>query len=114
MYFPLSIYSFLYVSCLALRSVAAGVMLSPETADVAGGGAPSGGIATMIATNTIRELQLAFFLENLEHAFFNMSLTNLGKLGITGYPNDTIQVVEKIVAQEEVHLAILTNLLDDI
>jgi hypothetical protein len=54
-----------------------------------------------MARNTINGLQLALFLENLEYSFMNMSLANLTEWGITRYPNDTIQVIEKVVAVSE-------------
>jgi hypothetical protein len=95
MYFPAKIFTFVYISSLALGSAATPC---PDSIDTARGGLSSGGLSTTIATNVIKELQLAFFLENLELSFFNMSLTNLGQWGTNGYSNNTIQAIEQIAA----------------
>jgi hypothetical protein len=52
----------------------------------------------VISTDAIKELQLAFFLENLEASFFTVGLTNITGWGTDGYPNDAIQVVSKVAA----------------
>jgi len=44
---------------------------------MAGGGPPNRGIITMISAGTIRELQLAQFLENLEVLLYKTSLTDI-------------------------------------
>jgi hypothetical protein len=77
MYFPVKIFTFAYISSLALRSAATNVTPCPDSIDTAQGGLSSGGLLTTIATNVIKELQLVFFLENLELLFFNISLRNL-------------------------------------
>jgi hypothetical protein len=76
MYFPTKLSAFVYISSLALGSVATPC---PDPIDTAQGGLPSAGSLTIMTTNTIKELQLAVFVKNLELLFFNMSLTNFGK-----------------------------------
>ncbi|KAI9855635.1 MAG: hypothetical protein M1813_009681 [Trichoglossum hirsutum] len=85
--------------------------LLSSSADIAGGGLPNVGIPTLISPGAIKEFQLALFLENLESSFFNTGLTLIRKWGINGYPNDTIEVISRVAAQEKVHIATFTNLL---
>ncbi|KKY22686.1 putative sexual development protein [Phaeomoniella chlamydospora] len=109
---PAMLNAYLCASVIALANLAAGAPCS-ETVAIAGGGPPDSEIPAVLSTNAAKELQLALFLENLEVSFFNMGLTNFTESNANGYPNDTLQVVKKVAAQEVVHVESLINLLDD-
>ena len=86
------------MSSIALRSFATAAPLCSETIDTAGGGPPNSRVPTVISAGAIKELQLAYFLENLEVLFFNTSLMDIIKWGTSEYYNDTIEIVTKIAA----------------
>jgi hypothetical protein len=50
----------------------------------------------MVSKNAIKELQLAYFLENLKVSFFNVDLINLMSWGTNGYSNNTVKTVRKV------------------
>ena len=79
MYLFTDINALLYISSIALGSFATAAPLCSETIDTAGGGPPNSGVLTVISAGAIKELQLAYFLENLEVLFFNTSLTDIIK-----------------------------------
>ena len=88
----------LYISSIALGSFAITAPLCSKTIDTAGSGPPNSRIPTVISAGAIKELQLAYFLENLEVLFFNTSLTDITKWGTSEYHNNTIEIVTKIAA----------------
>ncbi|KAH7111070.1 ferritin-like domain-containing protein [Dendryphion nanum] len=85
--------------------------LCPETIDVAGGGLPNSTLPSTVSESGIREIQLAQFLENLEVEFFTTGLTNITDWGTTGYSNNSVEIVGRIAAQEQVHRESLSTLL---
>ncbi|KAF2176533.1 hypothetical protein K469DRAFT_606843 [Zopfia rhizophila CBS 207.26] len=111
MYFLTDISALFYASSFTVGGIAAAAPLCSETVDTAGGGPPNSVMPTAISAGAIKELQLAHFLENMEASFFNAGLTNITEWGTTGLPNDTIEVISKIAAQEEVHLSSIENVL---
>ncbi|KAH8799665.1 ferritin-like domain-containing protein [Xylogone sp. PMI_703] len=106
-----SINTLLCLSSIALGSFAAAAPLCSNTTDVAGGGLPNIDKPPLISPNAIKGVQLALFLENLEVSYFSTGLTNITKWGTSGYANDTIDIVSKVVTQEEVHVATFVDLL---
>lgn len=98
MYFLTDISAFFYVSSFTVGGIVAAAPLCSETIDKAGGGPPNSVVPTAISAGAIKELQLAYFLENMEASFFNSGLTNLTEWGTSGFPNDTIEVITKIAA----------------
>ena len=76
MRFSENINALLCASSISLGSLAAATPLSSQTVDTAEGGPPNA-IPTVTSTDAIKELQLAFFLENLETSFFTVGLTNI-------------------------------------
>ncbi|KIW36733.1 uncharacterized protein PV06_11029 [Exophiala oligosperma] len=89
----------------------AAVPLCSDTINGAGGGIPDRNEPPMLSAEAVKEFQLALFLENLELSYFQSGLENISTWGTAGYPNDTTKILSKIVAQEEVHVATITNLL---
>jgi hypothetical protein len=87
----------LYISFIALGSLITAMPCSQIRA-TAGGRPPNGQIPTMVSKNTIKELQLAHFLENLKVSFFNVSLINLMSWGTNEYSNNTVETVRKVAA----------------
>ena len=88
----------LYMSSIALGSFATAAPLCSNTTAIAGGGPLNSGVLTVISAGAIKELQLAHFFENLEASFFGTSLTEITKWGINEYPNDAINIINKITA----------------
>ncbi|KAF2186049.1 hypothetical protein K469DRAFT_687464 [Zopfia rhizophila CBS 207.26] len=87
-------------------------LLCPETIITAGGELPNTTLPAAISGSGIQEIQLAQFLENLEVSFFTVNSANIKKWDRGGYSNDSIEIVSKIAAQEEVHLQNLATLLN--
>ena len=98
MYLLTDISALLYASSFTVGGIAAAAPLCSETIDKAGGGPPNSVAPTVISAGAIKELQLAYFLENMEASFFNVGLTNLTEWSTSGLPNDTIEVISKIAA----------------
>ena len=94
----MDINAFLYISSIALGSFTTAVLLYFKTIDMAGGSPPNSRIPTVISAGVIKELQLVYFLENLEVSFFNTSLIDITKWGTSKYYNNTIKIVTKIAA----------------
>jgi hypothetical protein len=88
----------LYVFSIAVGGLVAAVPICSNTTDIAGGSLPNSAKPTMISASAVKDLQLALFLENLETSFFLAGLTNITQWGTNGYPNDTIEIVDKITA----------------
>ncbi|KIW54613.1 hypothetical protein PV05_06962 [Exophiala xenobiotica] len=86
--------------------------LCSDTISTAGGGIPDSGEPAMVSAEAVKEFQLALFLENLESSYLQSGLQNISSWGTAGYPNDTTEVLSKIAAQEEVHVATITDLLN--
>lgn len=95
--FSITMNPLLSAFCLAL-GVTSALPLCSETIAVAGGGPPNSGLPSLVSKATIKELQLALFLENLESAFYSAGSSNIAGWGVYGYPNDTVGVVSKIAA----------------
>ena len=72
--------------------------LCSDVTNVAGGGIPNSGLPLLLSPATVKDFQLALFLENLEASYFSSGLSNITRWGTSGYPNDTIQVVSKVSA----------------
>lgn len=98
MYFSTDISVLLYASSFIVGGIVAAAPLCSETINSAGGGPPSSVIPTAISSCAIKELQLAYFLENVEASFFNAGLNNLTEWDTSGLPNDTSEVITKIAA----------------
>jgi len=90
-------YSLLWMSFIALGSFAAAAPLCSNITDVAGGGLPAGSKPLLISPAAVKDFQLALFLENLEASFFSSGLANITKWGTDRYPNNTIEIVEKVI-----------------
>ncbi|KAI9773158.1 MAG: hypothetical protein M1840_008279 [Geoglossum simile] len=103
--------AFIWASSIAL---AAPAPICHNITDIAGGGLPNIEAPPFLSQNTVLGLQIANFLENLEAFFFVDGLKNITTWGINGYPNDTIEVVGKIAAQEIIHITTIVNLLNTI
>ncbi|KAF2788131.1 hypothetical protein K505DRAFT_353408 [Melanomma pulvis-pyrius CBS 109.77] len=89
MYFLTDISALLYAISFTVGGIAAAAPLCSETIDKAGGGPPNSVVPTVISASAVKDLQLA----------------------PTELPNDTIEVISKIAAQEEVHLSSIANVL---
>ncbi len=96
MYPLIDINALLYMSFITLGSFTTAAPLYSNTIAIVGGGPLNSGVLTVISTGAIKELQLAHFFENLEASFFNTSLMEIIKWGINKYPNNTIDIVNKI------------------
>ena len=68
-----------YMTSIALGSFTTTAPFYSNTTAIAGSGPPNSRVPTIISAGTIKELQLAHFLENLEASFFNTSLTEITK-----------------------------------
>jgi hypothetical protein len=77
MYFLTNISALLYAYSFTMGGVVATAPLCSETIDKAGGGLPNSVLPTAISAGAIKELQLAYVLENVEVSFLNAGLTNL-------------------------------------
>ncbi|MCJ1294845.1 hypothetical protein MMC34_006404 [Xylographa carneopallida] len=79
--------------------------ISTEVALTAGGGVPNTPFPSTLSKSTLNDIQVANFLENLESAFFHAAVTNLTGWGTTGFPDDTLDLIRRVAAQEQVHVA---------
>ena len=113
--FSLFSYSLLTIG-LSTSALAAplvtGVDLPHSVTATAGGAPPNSGFPLTLSTTGTQAFQLANFLENLESAFFQAGLANLTTWGTEGLPDDTQNVVARVAAQEEVHVATIETLLN--
>lgn len=75
--------------------------LCPETVAMAGGGLPDITLPSTITAGGIKEIQLAQFLENLEVSYFRLGAANITKWGVSGYPNNSVEIVQRIAAVNE-------------
>jgi hypothetical protein len=94
-------YSFTYFLSAFIPSLAGFAAAAPFCSDIintAGGGPPNSGDPILISANAVKEFQLALFLENLESFYFQTGLQNVSQWGTNGYPNDTVEILSKIVA----------------
>lgn len=87
-----------FLSILTRMTTTAAAPLCSDTVRTAGGGIPDGNDHPTLSAEAVKEFQLALFLENLEAFYFQSGLQNISTWGMTGYPNDTIEVLSKIVA----------------
>ena len=91
-----------------------GSALSPNITQQAGGGLLNQPGTPKISNNAIGGFQLTIFLENLESAFFQEGLMNYTQWSsgdqTAGVSNR--DVVSRIAAQEEVHVASIVGLLE--
>ncbi|KAH8650364.1 ferritin-like domain-containing protein [Tricladium varicosporioides] len=101
-----------YSSSILVGSLVAAAPLCTNITDLAGGSLPYIDKPSSISASAVKDFQLALFLENLEVSFFQAGLTNITGWNIGGYPHDTIEVVSKVAAQEEVHVATILDLLE--
>jgi hypothetical protein len=89
--------------------------LSQTIISNAGGGVPVGNSAIQLSDDGISGFQVANFLENVEAAFFAAAQSNLTKdAAFTATPAKGLSISDtltKIVAQEQVHVATVENLL---
>jgi hypothetical protein len=85
--------------------------LSPSTIAEAGGNVPDTQPPPTLSPATLNDFQIANFLENIESAFFQAGVTNLTTWGTTGFPSNTLDVVSRVAAQEQVHVATFEDLL---
>jgi hypothetical protein len=88
----------LYASSMVVGSLVAAAPLCNDTIDIAGGGLPNTNMPPSISASAVKDFQVALFLENLGLSFLQAGLANMTKWNTTGYPNDTIEVVTKVVA----------------
>ncbi|MCJ1473415.1 hypothetical protein MMC13_002066 [Lambiella insularis] len=77
--------------------------LSPALISEAGGDVPNAELPSSLSQATLNDIQVANFLENLESAFFEAAVTNLTQWGTAGFPDDTLDIVKRVAAQETVH-----------
>lgn len=94
----MDISTLLYASSFMMEGIAAAASLCSETMDKAGGGPLNSDMPTVISAGATKELQLAYFLENMKVSFLNAGLANFTEWGTGGFPNDTFEVVSKIAA----------------
>ncbi|MCJ1397864.1 hypothetical protein MMC11_001060 [Xylographa trunciseda] len=85
--------------------------LSADVVLIAGGNVPNAGFPTALSESTINDIQVANFLENLESAFFQAAVTNITTWGTTGFPDDTLDIIRRVAAQEQVHVATFEDIL---
>jgi hypothetical protein len=102
-----------YVSFIALGSLVT-VMPCSQIRVTTGGGPPNGQIPNTVSTNAIKELQLAYFLENLKVSFFNVGLINLMSWGTNGYSNGIIETIRKVAAVSMLFISISKPLSDSL
>lgn len=99
----------LCVFYIALGSFAIAAPLCSNITDVAGGGLPNSNEPLLISPAAVKDFQLALFLENLEASFFSSGLANITKWDTYGYPNNTIEIVSKVVAVSNFLLVLATS-----
>ena len=96
----------IYVVLLAVSSVmgaptrrqAAQMNLSPEVISRAGGAVPNSGFPPTLSKSTLNDIQVANFLENLESAFFQAAVTNITAWGTAGFPDGTLDIIQRVAA----------------
>ncbi|MCJ1285719.1 hypothetical protein MMC26_005060 [Xylographa opegraphella] len=93
------------VTAAPARRQAAQMNISTEVVSIAGGGVPDGPLPSALSKSALNDIQVANFLENLESAFFQAAVTNITAWGTTGFPDDTLDIVRRVAAQEQVHVA---------
>ncbi|MCJ1416159.1 hypothetical protein MMC32_002494 [Xylographa parallela] len=93
------------VTAAPTRKQATQIYISTEVVSIAGGGVPNIPLPSALSTSTLNDIQVANFLENLESAFFRAAVVNITAWGTTGFPDDTLDIIQRIAAQEQVHVA---------
>ncbi|MCJ1434748.1 hypothetical protein MMC27_004118 [Xylographa pallens] len=101
------------VTAVPIRRHAAPMNISTEVVSIAGGGVPNTPLPSSLAESTLNDIQVASFLENLESAFFQAAVANITAWGTTGFPDDTLDIVRRVAAQEQVHVATFDAILTD-
>ncbi|KAL6406238.1 putative sexual development protein [Ilyonectria robusta] len=102
--------------------------LCSDSLEMAGGGMPNNTLPAVISEEAKDEIQIAQFIKNLQVAFLKEGLANITKWDISGYGNNTVEIVNTIAAvrrffavkmhanisqQETVHLESFKALLDN-
>ncbi|MCJ1339566.1 hypothetical protein MMC09_004856 [Bachmanniomyces sp. S44760] len=82
--------------------------LSAGVINVAGGDIPTAGLPPTISPGAINDFMVANFLENLEAFFFASGAQNLSSWGASA---GDVGIVERVAAQEQVHVATIEALL---
>ncbi|MCJ1383736.1 hypothetical protein MMC17_006850 [Xylographa soralifera] len=93
------------------RRQASQINISAEVVATAGGGVPNIPPPSSLSKSTLNDIQVANFLENLESAFFQAAVTNITAWGTTGFPDDTLDIIRHVAAQEQVHVATFEDIL---
>jgi hypothetical protein len=90
-----------------------GTALPGNIPELAGGGLPNQPSVPRLSQTAIGGFQLANFLENLESNFFQEGLMNYSRWGTGGQTNgvSNMNIISRIAAQEEVHVASIIGLL---
>ena len=83
---------------MLIGNFAVAAPLCSQTIEAAGGGIPNVKAPTTISTGAAKELQLAYFLKNLEVSFFSTNLPNTTAQEISKLPNGTIEIISRIAA----------------
>ncbi|MCJ1248777.1 hypothetical protein MMC30_005996 [Trapelia coarctata] len=99
------------VSTVPTRRQTGQTSLPPAVISTAGGNIPNAPPPPTPSNATLNDFQIAEFLENMESAFFQAGVKNLTAWGMDGYPANTLDVVSRVAAQEQVHVATFDNLL---
>ncbi|KAI9751005.1 MAG: hypothetical protein M4579_006215 [Chaenotheca gracillima] len=102
------------LSYFGLAAALATPKLGQDVINTAGGAPPNGPPPTNLSANAISGFQLANFLENLEAAFFEAGVKNMtsnGGWGMETFGPLSVQTIEMIAAQEQVHVATIQAIL---
>ena len=84
-----------------------------DFANLAGGGPPNGKLPPNISNTAIADFQAVNFLENFESGFFEQAIEWLGGWNNRHQYDELLNVVTKIHAQEEVHVATAEGILNN-
>ena len=84
-----------------------------DFATLAGGGPPNGKLPPNISNSAIADFQAVNFLENFEAGFFEQAIQWLGGWNDKHQYDELLDVVTKIHAQEEIHVATAEGILNN-
>ena len=84
-----------------------------DFADLAGGGPPNGKLPGNISNSAIADFQAVNFLENFESGFFEQAIEWIGGWNDKHQYDELLDVVTKIHAQEQIHVATAEGILNN-
>ena len=84
-----------------------------DFAELAGGGPPNGKLPPNISNTAIADFQAVNFLENFESGFFEQAIEWIGGWNKDRKYDELLDVVTKIHAQEQIHVATAEGILNN-